>query len=80
MIDSPEIKQTEKALLVGVIHGTLDQNTVDEHLEELRLLAQTAGAKVIGEITQKLSRINPSFFIGSGKAEQIINQAKELGV
>ena len=80
MIDSPEIKQTEKALLVGVIHGTLDQNTVDEHLEELRLLAQTAGAKVIGEITQKLSRINLSFFIGSGKAEQIINQAKELGV
>ncbi len=80
MIDSLEIKQTEKALLVGVIHGTLDQNTVDEHLEELRLLAQTAGAKVIGEITQKLSRINPSFFIGSGKAEQIINQAKELGV
>ena len=34
----------------------------------------------MGHVTQKLSRINPSFFLGTGKAEQIINQAKELGV
>ncbi|HIB79975.1 MAG TPA: GTPase HflX, partial [Candidatus Marinimicrobia bacterium] len=70
----------EKALLVGVIHGELDQNIVDEHLEELQLLAETAGAEVVGNVTQKLKRINPTFFIGSGKAEQLINQAKELGV
>jgi GTP-binding protein HflX len=70
----------EKAILVGVIHGELDQNIVDEHLEELQLLAETAGAEVVGNVTQKLKRINPSFFIGSGKAEQLINQAKELGV
>ena len=43
-------------------------------------MAITAGAEVVGNITQKLSRINPSFFIGTGKAEQIISQAKELGV
>ena len=80
MIDNTEIKSKEKALLIGVIHGELDLPTVEEHLEELELLAKTAGANVVGHVTQKLSRINPSFFIGTGKAEQIINQAKTLDV
>jgi GTP-binding protein HflX len=80
MIENSEIKPKERALLVGVIHGELDMETVEEHLEELHLLADTAGAEVVGNVTQKLSRINPSFFIGTGKAEQMINQAKELDV
>ncbi len=80
MIDNSNIKSKEKALLIGVIHSALDEKIVKDHLDELRLLAITAGAEVVGNITQKLSRINPSFFIGTGKAEQIINQAKELGV
>ena len=80
MIENTEIKTKEKVLLVGVIHGELDLETVDVHLEELQLLAETAGAIVMGKITQKLFRINPSFFIGTGKAKQIINQAKELDV
>ena len=80
MIDNSNTKLKEKALLIGVIHSALDEKIVKDHLDELRLLAITAGAEVVGNITQKLSRINPSFFIGTGKAEQIINQAKELGV
>ena len=80
MKDKTIIDKKEKALLIGVIHGKLDNNKVDEHLNELELLTLTAGAQVVGKITQKLSRINPSFFIGSGKAEQIINQANEMGV
>ena len=80
MTDKLVIKNKEKALLVGVIYGKLDQYKVEEHLKELELLAKTAGADVVGKITQKLYRINPSFFIGSGKAKQIIKQAEELGV
>ena len=80
MINNSNSKLKEKALLIGVIHGELDEQIVEDHLDELRLLAITAGAEVVGNITQKLSRINPSFFIGTGKAEQIISQAKELGV
>lgn len=70
----------EKAILVGVIHGSLEEHVVNEHLDEMELLADTAGAEVLGRITQRLNRINPAFFVGKGKAEQIINQAKELGV
>ncbi len=70
----------EKAILVGAIHGANSESVVDEHLEELDLLADTAGADVVGRITQRISRINPAFFIGKGKADQVIRQAKELGV
>ncbi len=68
----------EKAILVGVIHGTMDAEQIDIHLDELALLADTAGADTVGRVVQKLSRINPSFFVGKGKAEQIIRQAAEL--
>ena len=76
MINNSNSKLKEKALLIGVIHGELDEQIVEYHLDELRLLAITAGAEVVGNITQKLSRINPSFFIGTGKAEQIISPAQ----
>ena len=47
MIEKKEISD-EKALLIGVIrHGTTEA-IINEHLDELELLAETAGAKVIG--------------------------------
>ena len=45
-----DLKQ-EKALMVGVIHGEVDEASAYEHLEELELLAGTAGAVVVGQIT-----------------------------
>ena len=72
-----EIK-LEKALLVGVIHGDMDEATTIEHLDELELLAETAGAEVVGHITQRLKKLNPQFLVGKGKADQIVGQAKEL--
>ena len=68
----------EKALMVGVIHGEIDEATTYEHLEELELLAVTAGAEVVGQITQRLNKLNPQFLVGKGKADQIVEQAKEL--
>ena len=79
MIDRDSIGQ-EKALLVGVIQPGMTEVLVHEHLDELELLAETAGAEIVGRVTQKVSRINPATFIGKGKANQLISQAKELGV
>ena len=70
----------EKAITVGVILPGINESEVQNHLDELDLLADTAGAEVVGRVTQRLSKINPSFFVGKGKAEQIINQAKMLNV
>ena len=77
MIDNKIIQQ-EKVLLVGVIHRLSSENIVREHLDELQLLVKTAGAKVVGRVTQKISRINPATLIGIGKAKEIISQAKEI--
>ncbi len=70
----------EKAVLVGVILPGMSQEQIEEHLDELALLAETAGAEVVGRYTQKRDRINPTYFIGKGKARQIVQQAQELDV
>ena len=79
-MDRTEIRKSENAFLVGVSYGDQTTEVVKEHLSELKLLAETAGAKVVGQITQKLHKINPQYFIGKGKALQIIEQAKILNV
>ena len=68
----------DKALLVGIILPQNNQIDIDNHLSELSLLAETAEIEVLGEITQKLVKVNPAFFVGKGKASQVIEQAKVL--
>jgi len=52
---------------------------VDDSLEELRALADTAGLEVVGEMTQKLDRIEPATFIGKGKVDELKTWQSELG-
>jgi GTP-binding protein HflX len=47
------------------------QRVVDEHLAELRRLADTAGAEVSGTAVQRLEAPHPALYIGRGKAEQL---------
>ena len=68
----------EKAFLVGVILKGSSRVQIEEQLEELKFLADTAGADIIGKFTQNRSRPDPATFIGKGKAGTIINQASEL--
>ena len=70
----------DKALLIGIILPSVQDFTIDNQLSELSLLAKTANIKVVDKITQRLKRINPAFFVGKGKAGQIIGQASVLGV
>ena len=44
---------------------------MDEHLDELERLADTAGAAVVGRLTQQLDRPNPSTYLGKGKVEEL---------
>ena len=74
-----KISKQEKVLLVGVISQSNNESLVEEHIQELFLLANTAGAEVVGVITQKVSKINPATLIGAGKAKQIISQAEGIG-
>ena len=42
-----------------------------EHLEELERLADTAGAVIVGELTQQLDRRNSATYLGAGKIEEL---------
>ena len=53
---------------------------LDDSLEELRALALTAGLDVVGELTQRLDRIEPATFIGAGKVEELKTWRDELNV
>ena len=67
----------EKVLIVAPRIWKSDKN-YNNSIEELSLLIDTLGLKVCGVIEQKLNSINPAYFVGSGKAKQIVEQAKLL--
>lgn len=66
--------------MVGVRIGqeTHQGLTLDESLQELELLAETAGIEVVGSITQNLPRLNSRTYIGTGKLEELKLLAEEL--
>ncbi len=61
----------EKAVLIGVVTQFQTEEKLDEYLDELAFLTDTAGADVQNRFTQKLDRPNPKTFLGTGKMEEI---------
>ena len=54
--------------------GSPDARHVAEHLEELTRLVDTAGAEVVGRITQYIAAPNPATLIGEGKVEEVASE------
>ena len=69
MTDRPN--RREIAVLVGVQTPDITQATLREGLDELALLADTAGADTAAVITQSLPRIQSATYVGKGKVEEI---------
>src|SRR6187431_2809515 len=65
------ILKEEKAVLVGLIHKDQTETQVQEYLDELAFLAETAGAVTVKRFTQKLSHPDSRTFVGKGKLEEI---------
>lgn len=63
--------QRERAVLVGVDLAFDGQISVEESMDELVLLADTAGADVVDRMVQSRSRINAATYVGSGFAEKV---------
>ena len=66
-----EQKKIERAILVALKGIGADDARVDEYLNELELLAKTAGAETIWRVTQNRARIETASYVGTGKAEEI---------
>ncbi len=52
---------------------------MDEHLDELERLADTAGAEVVGRVVQHIQAPTPDFYIGRGKVAEVGRRLAELG-
>ncbi len=61
----------ERAVLVSVVRAGVAAWVVEDHLDELAALADTAGAEVAARVTQPRMRPDPATFIGKGKAREV---------
>jgi GTPase len=71
-VAEPTRQPRERAFLVGVaLRSEPSLLSLDDSLEELALLADTAGLEVVGEISQRLDTPHPQTYVGSGKIDEI---------
>jgi len=61
----------EKAIVIAVIEKGSDVNQVNEYLDELEFLAETAGAQSVKRFTQKLDKRLSTTYLGSGKIMEV---------
>ena len=72
MLDkSKRIEKEEKAILVGMVQKDQTDQQVQEYLDELSFLAETAGAITAKRFTQKLQHPDSRTYVGKGKLEEI---------
>jgi GTP-binding protein HflX len=69
-------KAFEKVVLVAIRTPGVSEQAVNEYLEELAFLAETAGAVPVKQFVQSLSLPDKRYFVGSGKLEEIIEYVK----
>lgn len=67
----------EKAVLIGVINRTQNEEKVNEYLDELEFLTYTAGGEVIKRFVQRVDVPNPKTMIGSGKMKEVEDFVEE---
>lgn len=73
----PTSSPKERALLIQVIIGHQSREEAADSLAELERLADTAGAVVLGSVTQRRAHPDSAFFIGQGKLSEIQLAARE---
>src|SRR6188508_2682271 len=69
----------EKAFLIAVDTGSEDGWTAEDSLAELANLAATAGADVVGAEWQNRRHVDPNWYVGKGKAEELMSAKRETG-
>jgi GTP-binding protein HflX len=73
---STEVKK-ERVVLIGIITPSQSEREVDDYLDELAFLVDTAGGETIKRFVQRLDTPNPHTFVGSGKLDEILAYIKE---
>jgi len=69
--DSRPAASRQRVVLAGIRAPKQPVSEVEEHLDELSRLTETAGGTVVGTFVQERSRRDPATFLGKGKVEEI---------
>ena len=77
--ETPRDEARERALLVGLSLGRRDRERTETSLEELALLASSAGAQVVDTVLQERARRDPATLIGRGKVEDVARRSELAG-
>jgi GTP-binding protein HflX len=80
MIELEQERGKERCVIVGVSTRSVGREETEEYLDELALLADTAGAEVVARTSQDRDRIDAATFIGKGKVEEIHKLVLEQGI
>jgi GTP-binding protein HflX len=80
MIETRPQKSRERALLIGLEKEGVSKWDLHDSLDELRELANSAGAEVVDTVTQKLQKPTAPYYIGRGKAELIKESCQDQQV
>ena len=66
-----ELRQEQKTVLVGIVTAEQSEQQLNEYLDELAFLAETAGVSAVKRFIQKLPHPDSRTFVGKGKLEEI---------
>ncbi|MEZ4785902.1 MAG: GTPase HflX [Candidatus Kapaibacterium sp.] len=70
-LHSPNPNVRERAILLGLIVYPTTREVAEEHIAELELLADTAGADTVHRVIQALARPDGASYVGKGKVEEV---------
>lgn len=79
MLDKQETT-FEKTVIIGMISSHQNEEKLNEYLDELEFLTQTAGGEVSKRFSQKLDKPNPKTFLGTGKIDEIATFVKNFDI
>ena len=69
----------ERAILIGMVKKDENEQQVNEYLDELAFLAETAGAVSVKRFMQKMAKPDSKTFLGKGKLEEIKEYIEKKG-
>ncbi len=73
------VNRNERAFLVGLAEpGVEGRHRAEDLLDELQLLAKTAGANIVGRAIQARPMPDPQFYVGKGKAQELAFEVQKL--
>ena len=79
LLHTTQTDAPERAWILSTTLGNQPRAEIEDSIRELRALAETAQADVIGETHCRLRALQPATYIGRGKAEEIAVAVKEAG-